>query len=391
VRRSLRFAAALAAAAAALAVPCRAEGATSAGSFRLAPGHAARPAFYFVVTSPGAAGVRVETSVPEPVTITIYAGTNAVRRTQGEKDIRLTVNATLELLATGHEWAVVVSGSAASTVGDGRITVESPACASGGSPSHPLDIWLQQHPAVAFHPTWNDRGRVASYSAWPNGMRDALRKAFDDGRAGRPPAVTDPPPNAWSRQPGDDRNAIHTAFAPDVARALYLETVAHSLRVEIDRLVPWLLGDFNGDELDALLASTSLFWWNDEQRGYEISEFDHGWAVPASPQVAWSFLTRERLLKPTRLDTISALVGWSAGLTHFSGPVSRENFQDHWGYDGDMPVSRALAGTRLAAIASRSGSRARRTTPSWRCASTISPQYWIASACTPRKWSRPIR
>jgi hypothetical protein len=46
------------------------------------------------------------------------------------------------------------------------------------------------------------------------------------------------------------------------------------------------------------------------------------------------------------IDTLTALVGWARSLTHFSGPVSRGNFRDHWGYDGDMPVSRAVAGTR---------------------------------------------
>jgi hypothetical protein len=293
----------------------------------------------------GTVAVRVETSVPEPVTVTVYAGTTAVQRVQGEKNLRITVNATRDLLANGNEWAVVVSGSATGTTGDGRITVEGPEAATEAA-SHPLDAWLRQHPAVAFHLTWNDRGRVVSHSAWPDEMRGTLRTAFDTARAGRPPVFADPPPNAWIRQPADDGEAIHTAFAPDVARAVYLGTVAHSLRVEIDRLVPWSLDDFNGDELDALLASTSLFWWNDEQQGYEISEFDHGWAVPASPQVAWSFLSREQLLKPTRLDTVAALVGWARSLTHFSGPVSRDNFRDHWGYDGDMPVSRALAGTR---------------------------------------------
>jgi hypothetical protein len=336
--------------AAAVAAPWHAEAAPRSGPFRLAPGHASRPAFYFVVTVPGTVAVRVETSVPEPVTVTVYAGATAVQRVQGEKDLHITVNANRELLANGSEWAVVVSGSSTGTTAEGRITVDSPDT-GGAAASHPLDAWLRQHPAVAFHLTWNDRGRVVSYSAWPAPMRAALRAAFDDARAGRSPAVPDPPPNAWTRQAGDDEQAIHTAFAPDVAQAYYLATVAHSLRVEIDRLVPWSLDDFNGDELDALFASTSLFWWNDGQRGYEISEFDHGWAVPASPHVAWSFLAGEQLIKPTRLDTVTALLGWARSLTHFSGPVSRGTFRDHWSYDGDMPVSRALAGTRYTGTA----------------------------------------
>ena len=94
----------------------------------------------------------------------------------------------------------------------------------------------------------------------------------------------------------------------------------------MDRRVPWSLDELNGDQLETLLASTSLFGWNPEQRDYETSEFDHGWAVPARPLTSWAFLQKESLLKPTRLDTIVALVAWARNLTHFAGPVSRQNF-----------------------------------------------------------------
>jgi hypothetical protein len=336
----------------ALATPVAALAAPQTAPFRLAPGHAARPAFYFVVTSTGTVNVRVDTAMDEPVSVTLHAGTSAVHRAQGQKHIAFTVAVTREHLAGGMEWAVTVAGSTPATTGDGRITVNAPD--DTAPTAHRLDTWLRRHPAIAFHLTWNDGERSRSYSAWPADMQAALRTAFDGAVAGRAATVTDPPPNAWTRQPGDDPNAIHTAFAPEVARALYVATVAHGLALDAERRVPWSLDDLNGDELDALLASTSLFWWNADQRGYEISEFDHGWAVPAPPQVAWAFLQREGILRATRLDTVTAMVGWARTLTHFAGPVSRENFQDHWGYDGDMPVSRALAGTRYAGTIFRS-------------------------------------
>lgn len=331
--------------AAALAMPAAVGAATRSGPFRLALGHAARPAFYFVVGGSGTVTVRVTTTIDEPVTVTLYAGPDAINRTQGEGTIDLTVKATPQHLASGREWAVVVSGSTPSTIGEGRITVEFPDDRRA-APAHPLEAHLARHPELGFHLTWNERGSVRSYSAWPEEMRAGLRAAFDDLEAGRTSAVPDPPPNAWRRAADEDPQALHTAFAPDTARAMYLAAVAHSLRLDIRRLVPWALDELNGDELDALLASTSLFWWNADQQAYEISEFDHGWAVPAAPQAAWSFLSQEQLLRPTRLETITALVGWSRRLTHFAGPVSRDNFRDHWGYDGDMPVSRTLAGTR---------------------------------------------
>ena len=50
------------------------------GSFRLAFGHAARPAFYFVVSAPGTVTVRVDATVAEPVSVTLYAGQTAIER-----------------------------------------------------------------------------------------------------------------------------------------------------------------------------------------------------------------------------------------------------------------------------------------------------------------------
>ena len=186
--------------------------------------------------------------------------------------------------------------------------------------------------------------------------------------------MADPPPNAWQVRAGDDPSAIHTAFRADVAREMYLTAIAHSLLIDVERRVPWTLDDLNGDELDALLSSASMFWWNQDQQAYEVSEFDHGWAVPASPVTAWTFLQEQRLLKPTRLDTVTAVVAWARGLTHFAGPVSRENFAEHWGYEGDMPVARALAGTRY------SGTAFRRCRASTRCVTTP-PGATAPSAC----------
>jgi len=236
-----------------------------------------------------------------------------VHHEQGQGQIAFTVTATRDQIAAGSEWAVIVTGNRRGTVGQGTITVDAP------EPPAPeagaLDTWLRAHPAVAFHLTWNDGERSRSYSAWPAEMREALGSAVEAARAGRFSLADDPPANAWKRA-SDDPDAVHTAFAPEVARALYIATVAHSLAVEIDRRVPWSLDDLNGDELETLLASSSLFGWNPEQRGYEISEFDHGWATPAQPATSWAFLQQQRLLASSRLDTIVALVGWSRNLTH---------------------------------------------------------------------------
>ncbi|MCC7176817.1 MAG: hypothetical protein IT177_00330 [Acidobacteria bacterium] len=318
---------------------------TTSGAFKIATGHASRQELCFAVAAPGAIAVRVEADGEAgPLHATLYAGQTVVHSARGNGSVEFSFTATPEHLRDGREWAVAVSALVAGEM-TGRITVSHPDSARAGT--HPLDTWLLARPAIGFHLVWNESGRPLPYSAWPPGMRERLWVLHDDARAGRmQPAVADPPPNAWRARPGDDPTALHTAFAPEAAREMYLSTVAHTLALETGRGVPWSLDDLNGDELDALIGAPALSGWNADQQAYEISEFDHGWAVPAPPQVAWRFLQEQRLLRSTRLETITAIVGWARRLTHVAGPVSRDNFAHHWGYAGDMPVSRALAGTR---------------------------------------------
>ena len=142
-----------------------ASAAPQTAPFQLAPGHASRPAFYFLVATTGLVSVRVETPMDEPVSVALYAGSTALHHEQGRGLIAFSVQATSERLAAGREWAVIVAGSRPGTVGRGTITVDAPG--NLARPSHPLDAWLQRRPAVAFHLTWNDGARTLSYSAWP--------------------------------------------------------------------------------------------------------------------------------------------------------------------------------------------------------------------------------
>ena len=326
---------------------------SASGSFRLGSGHAARQELCFAVGGPGTIEVQVDSEAAgEILNVTLYAGATPVHAAQGQGRIEFRVPVTASHLAGGQEWAVSLTSTVRTTTATGRIRVTFPERTAAGA--HPLDTWLRARPAIGFHMTWNEAGQPSPYSVWPRGMPQRLWAIYDDLRAGRASTLADPPPNAWQARAGDDPSAIHTAFRADVAREMYLTALAHSLVVEVDRRVPWSLEDLNGDELDALLSSASMFWWNQDQQAYEISEFDHGWAVPASPQSAWRFLQSQGLLRNTRLDTVTAVVNWTRRLTHFAGPVSRENFFEHWGYEGDMPVARALAGTRYTGTAFQS-------------------------------------
>lgn len=297
----------------------------------------------FFVRAPGTIQVRVESENPgvELYAMLIHQAGTVFSR-QGTGDIEYAFHVTSERVAQAHEWSVQIQPVTPGQRASGRISVRYPEGTFRGS--HELDAWLARHPAIAMHLRWTDGTGAHTYSAWPTAMKERLWRFFDLSR-GVGADLPDPPPNSWP----DGRNTNGrplTVLAPEDALNLYLATVAHSCRIEIDRAVPWSLGDLNEDELDALFASASLFHWKADRSGYEIVGSNHGWAVPTTPRVAWTFLHEQGLLRESRLATLTALLGWCQGLVHFAGPVEADNFACHWGYRGDMPVARALAGSR---------------------------------------------
>ena len=162
---------------------------------------------------------------------------------------------------------MIVSGSTPSTFGDGRITVEASGRPPSATAAHPLDR-LAAPASRPRLPSHLERSR-------PRRLVLGLADRACGPRCGRRSTTTGRPgargcrirrQTRGSARRTRTRGASHRV-RPGTARALYLATVAHSLRVDINRLVPWSLDDLNGDELDALLASTSLFWWNADQTG----------------------------------------------------------------------------------------------------------------------------
>lgn len=315
------------------------------GDFRLALGHAMRQSVSFPISAPGTLRVRISQDAGgSPLIVMVLAGRSPVFTTQFTGAAEFTVAVTRDQWLRGQEGTLRVEGTVPDQRASGRMAVTFDSWPSGGA--HPLDTWLRARPGIGAHMIWNDGRQSLTYSVWPEAMRRRLWAAYDRVQTGAPSGVTDPAPNALPVPANRAETSAGTALAPDVAEALYLSTVAHSLAVEISHRVPWSLTDLNDDEREALLSSTSMFYWNAELRAYRIEMFDHGWATPAPAEVAWTFLEREHLLRATRYDTIVAVLGWTQQLWHFAGGYSWQNAVDHWGYAGAMPVSRALAGTK---------------------------------------------
>lgn len=332
------------------AVPARTASEVS-GPFQLQGGRNARRELAFAVHQPGSFRIRVESRGRIALALAVIApGGLVISSTRIVGSGEVTIMAAPELVAKGIEWAATVQAYEPGEDASGRIRVMDLADAPRRA-GHDVDRFLLAHPAVAYHLMWRDAQGVRSYSAWPDPMRARLRALVDDARRGISEPQRDPAPlppfNAW--QPTGE-NDVTTALTPEDAREMYLETVATSLMVEMDRRVPWSVSDLNEDGLDALFSSNALFFWRGNRGVYEIAPHAHGWAVPAPAAVALRFLHDHEILHRTRRDTLVALIEWTRQLTHFAGATSPDNFADFWGYRGGMPVARALTGTRYGGV-----------------------------------------
>jgi hypothetical protein len=142
-----------------------------------------------------------------------------------------------------------------------------------------------------------------------------------------------------------------TDLKPDDAWKYYITHVAHSIRVEIDRLVHWSISRYKPSQLEFLFDSRTFFEYIKSKNVYSIirwdeSLFSHGSATMGDPLRMYDFLDKEKLIGMTRWGTIGRLLGWCRDeLTHFDGEDTPENYEKHWQYQGYPPVERIFSGT----------------------------------------------
>ena len=149
----------------------------------------------------------------------------------------------------------------------------------------------------------------------------------------------------------DDDKVYSTDLKPDDAWNYYLTHVAHSIRVEIDRLVHWSILRYNPSQLEFLFDSRTFFEYFESRNVYSIlrwdeSLFNHGSATMGDPVRTYDFLDKEKLIGITRWGTVGRFLGWCRDeLNHFNGEDTPENYQKHWQYQGYPPVERIFSGT----------------------------------------------
>jgi len=209
--------------------------------------------------------------------------------------------------------------------------------------------YLKDNSIVADAIIWRSEKGFKSYNQWQPGEKLELSTTFWKSLLDLLPEIKGVPNCTLNLD--DEGEVVSTDLKPVDAWKYYINYVAHSLRVELDRLVHWSILRYNQSQMEYLLDSSTLFEYMDTQKVYSIfrkheSLFNHGSTTPGDPVKTYDFLDKEKLIGITRWGTIGLVLGWCRdNLYHFKEGNTRKNYLDHWQYEGFPPVERILSGT----------------------------------------------
>jgi hypothetical protein len=211
-----------------------------------------------------------------------------------------------------------------------------------------LAAFLDAHPNVTSAIICQFPNVTLNYKDWTPTEKNYLRDAFAKAWRGEPSGLPDPLPNAFTLR---DDERVRQGLSEQDALQLYFVNIAWSLAFELQRSVPWTILDYTPDELAVLFDSRQMFQLVATPKGtksppvYEISNLVCGSDLPAPPEVSIAFIRRHAFFGANQLGTVSRLLGWCQGLSHFSGTDITTNMRTQWHYDGFPPESRIISGT----------------------------------------------
>ncbi len=225
-----------------------------------------------------------------------------------------------------------------------------------------LQCWLELHPQVRSKIYWKDvdpsTGQVTLrlYDDWPVSLKNGLNTLFYvywtwlEGGLGEFQGLELPPVQNNAILLSDGQPAV-TRFTAFNAQRLYLQTLAHSLAIEIGGFVPWSVLNYMNSDLDRLFTLGSLFHSGHFER-FTVEDptpvvFNGYWpqgnVTPAPPTKTFRWLVENDILRPTHYDTIARLLKWGREhMLHFAGNATAGNMFNHWQYRGNPPVARIL-------------------------------------------------
>lgn len=218
--------------------------------------------------------------------------------------------------------------------------------------------WLINHSKIPNAIIWrenpskeNPNGIPLSYKLWGQDKKRELSIKFWNTLFDILPGLNEAPDCIINLS--DDGTVYSTDIKPNDAWIYYITYVAHSIRVEIDRLVHWSILRYNSSQLEYLYDSNTFFEYFKSDDVYSIIRYDkslfsHGAVTVGDPIRIYDFIDNEKLIGMTRWGTIGRFLGWCRDeLVHFKGENKREDYKKYWQYEGYPPVERILNGTEL--------------------------------------------
>ena len=197
-----------------------------------------------------------------------------------------------------------------------------------------LDDWLRAYPNVAKAVVWDFGKGLQPYAAWAEPAKARLRAAYLRAFNNQPSGLADPPPNL-ARKNDDEYPA--TIISGEHAFALHIAHVGNSLATEIGRRVPWSIANYSDPAMVTLLSGFHFFRrTKDAAESYSLVPE----SVPAPPDATLAFLRANKIVAATPRATIVQMLAWCRDhMSHFGGPVTARNFEDHWQYRGVPPIT----------------------------------------------------
>lgn len=219
-----------------------------------------------------------------------------------------------------------------------------------------FDEWLSKESKIPNAIIWRSNNSKKSvngfpyqYNKWSKAKKQELSNEFWKMLLDISQGINEAPECTVNLS--DDGQVFSTDLKGSDAWKYYIKYIAHSFRVEVDRLVHWSIFRYDQKQLEFFLDSRSIFEYIESRDVYSIlrwdeSLFSHGSVTPGDPVRIYDFLDDEKLIGITRWGTIGRFLGWCRNnLNHYDGGNTPENYQKHWQYKGYAPVERIISGT----------------------------------------------
>jgi len=179
----------------------------------------------------------------------------------------------------------------------------------------------------------NPNGIPLNYNLWNQEKKKELSNKFWNTLLDILPALNEAPNCKINLS--DDGTVYSTDLKPDDAWIYYIIYVAHSIRVEIDRLVHWSILRYDPNQLEYLLDSHTFFEYFESDDVYSIIRYDknlfsHGAVTIGDPIRIYDFIDNGKLIGMTRWGTIGRFLGWCRDkLVHFKGENNPKDYQKY--------------------------------------------------------------